>query len=683
MAKDISTFIRECGTGQEIPYPPKFIDFCRGDVNDTASEASNEDNYSVAQFQRPINPAIRSSSPQPPVASESVQSNPLIQSGNAGFEPRDSPDVTPRRPQGSHHDDGDYHRPTSAVSHGKPIPCEGEMPQVPHNEYPMDGMTQFCRLGPPSERSSVASPNRPRSRDSQSEYSNPTSFSSQEPSLLSQSPTKMTRDTEMIPEYRDEAKRKGGSFFQNRSPFRRKSKSEKNVSGGISQAGNRNTWAPSSSSPRAVPNPVNNSSGFRREDLSASPEPADPRAQFQLNVGHNVFDVASPDARHAVPQRPKTKDDSDPIAQALADLKAGVSKQSSSRMSADRYHGLSTPVQGGPSTSPPNHTHLAKPSHIPDRSSHKNLPPQSHEQRLGAPQPAFTSRAMQQTTQKYVDQNKNMYNVPSRPNARESRHYSQRSDLDHRLGTQRGSGQASSRPVSPVPFRSTSPRPGVHGSPSAQGNLPRAASPNPYLNGIAQAPTNRPRAHSSSPAKSRNDTLGGYPSQAVSVGYQAPQATSPELPGSSSRHERPVSRNGQMEVQLAPSNGYQPQPRYRSSQANGTARPMSQYGQAPGLEQRAGDGQQVGRDGRSILHFCKSLSLLKGPATWQWQQGSLTFGAAKAMYMYQAAIPEELSFSKGDVLAVLRLQDDGWWEAEVVGKRGRPGLVPSNYLVKC
>ena len=55
--------------------------------------------------------------------------------------------------------------------------------------------------------------------------------------------------------------------------------------------------------------------------------------------------------------------------------------------------------------------------------------------------------------------------------------------------------------------------------------------------------------------------------------------------------------------------------------------------------------------------------------------------SARAMYMYQAAIPEELSFGKGDVLAVLRHQDDGWWEAEVAGK-GRPGLVPSNYLQK-
>lgn len=55
------------------------------------------------------------------------------------------------------------------------------------------------------------------------------------------------------------------------------------------------------------------------------------------------------------------------------------------------------------------------------------------------------------------------------------------------------------------------------------------------------------------------------------------------------------------------------------------------------------------------------------------------------MYTYTAAIPEELSFNKGDVLGVLRLQDDGWWEAQVKesvkGSRvGGIGLVPSNYL---
>jgi len=59
---------------------------------------------------------------------------------------------------------------------------------------------------------------------------------------------------------------------------------------------------------------------------------------------------------------------------------------------------------------------------------------------------------------------------------------------------------------------------------------------------------------------------------------------------------------------------------------------------------------------------------------------------ARALYSYTAAIAEELSFNKGDILAVLRLQDDGWWEAEISkGKSniGAIGLVPSNYLQPC
>ena len=51
--------------------------------------------------------------------------------------------------------------------------------------------------------------------------------------------------------------------------------------------------------------------------------------------------------------------------------------------------------------------------------------------------------------------------------------------------------------------------------------------------------------------------------------------------------------------------------------------------------------------------------------------------------MYQAAIPEELGFAKGDYLAILRHQDDGWWEAELHGSNGRIGLIPSNYLQAC
>ena len=84
--------------------------------------------------------------------------------------------------------------------------------------------------------------------------------------------------------------------------------------------------------------------------------------------------------------------------------------------------------------------------------------------------------------------------------------------------------------------------------------------------------------------------------------------------------------------------------------------------------------------GPSVLHYGEFKTTLEGNIA--------NRCVARAMYTYSAAIPEELSFAKGDILAVLRLQDDGWWEAEVKesskGTRpGTAGLVPSNYLQKC
>lgn len=57
-------------------------------------------------------------------------------------------------------------------------------------------------------------------------------------------------------------------------------------------------------------------------------------------------------------------------------------------------------------------------------------------------------------------------------------------------------------------------------------------------------------------------------------------------------------------------------------------------------------------------------------------------GLARALYDYSAAIPEECSFGKGDVVLVTRTQDDGWWEGEIAGSRPlMQGLVPrSDFL---
>ncbi|KAL8689768.1 MAG: hypothetical protein Q9218_004635 [Villophora microphyllina] len=616
--KDISSFIQERGTGQEIPDPPKYINFCRGELNDTASETSDDESYSVAQFQRTLNPAFRTSSPQPSTyeSHHDPQSDLAVKMGHlqGHTPPSRETTMTPQKAT---------HQPPPIIDYRQQSQTQApyqhkidDLAPVPHNEYPTDGMTMFCRTAPASDRSSATSPMRPSSRDSQSEYSNPTSFSSQEPPSGKQSPVKYDIPS-MSPTKQVQKKRSG--FFSN-SPFRRKSKHEKDGRDGQL---NSNMTTPTARNTYGAPgrDRANNQSsptrqygqGIETRDFQnePSPEPVDPRANFQLNVGPNVFDVASPDGqRQRKPAAPPTQD-LDPIAQALAELK-GVGKQSSVRMSADRYAGVATPGPGMTSDV---------------AAAQRGTPPPSyHDQqpirRLDPPKPAFTSAQMQQRTRDYVGQNKEMYGN-SRP------------------GT-RGSGDVP-RSASPLPMRSTSPRPGHNGQQHA-----RSVSPNPYGGGRQkQTPNTSPTKQ---PYTNGNTSRYHSPNDIRRSASPQPQY---------SQQQRPNSSMG-MQLQLASSEPGRGAANQRS-RGQSNARPLTYYAgqQAPpppsdvggrNRSKSAANGRQYTKDGRPILEF------------------------ARALYLYNAAIPEELSFAKGDVLAVLNMQDDGWWEAEVTGKSGRPGL---------
>jgi len=448
-----------------------------------------------------------------------------------------------------------------------------ELCQVPHNEYPENGMTMFCRTdAPPSERSSAASPMRPSSRDSQSEYSNPTSFSSHEPASGKQSPVKQELG-QMIPAMSPskQVQKKRSGFFSN-SPFRRKSKHEKEAPA-IATPTSRNTWGSSNSrdmqSNNISPTRQNGHGQNHRDRYSGSPEPVDPRANFQLNVGPNVFDVASPDTNRNKPA-PRNMGspvkDLDPIAAALAELK-GVNKQSSVRMSADRYAGVATP-------GPPSSASGMQNGDL--QAAQRGTPPPSyHDQpvsRLGPPQPAFTSKDMQSTTRKYVGQNQDMYGS-ARP------------------GT-RGSGSEMPRATSPRPMRSTSPRPGYQGQ--GQPSHPRAASPNPH--GSGGRPRQTPNTSPAKPNYSRHNS----PNDVGRAPSPQPQYA---------RQERPHSSGG-MAMQL--SNGNPGDQRARGGNA---ARPVSYYGgqppqQDPGAprsrSKSVADGQKYNDDGRPILHYGES-----------------------------------------------------------------------------
>ena len=224
--KDIINFISERGTGQEIPDAPRYINFCRGDVNDAQSEISEDENYSVAQFPRSINPAFRSSSPQPSTLESHHDPNSMLANDMAH---RDMAQMIGRETIDTPHR-GVVRGSMDEQRRGAPMPPQydagdhGPITAVPHDPYPMDGMTMLCRTGPPSDRSSQPASARPSSRESHSDYSNPTSMSSVEPSSGKASPMKQPQGDPTTPEKRILKKKSG--FFQNHSPFRRKSTRE-------------------------------------------------------------------------------------------------------------------------------------------------------------------------------------------------------------------------------------------------------------------------------------------------------------------------------------------------------------------------------------------------------------------------------------------------------------------------
>jgi hypothetical protein len=578
-----------------------------------SNHESDDEAYSVAQFQRTMNPSFRTSSPQP-----------------STFESHNDPDSNLREemglPQGRTSLQGeDAFTAHARSSHGSAAPPPlatsqlgqnssyanpyADAPTIPHNPYPTDGMTQFCRPGPPSERSSIPSPVRRGSRDSldHSDYSQPTSLSSVDPTSGHASPTKQYNGSSVSavsynsctsqgpPDEKQVTKKKSG-FFQ--SPFRRKSQKSKEPlqSSNAPTPTGRNTWTPATSrqqsyqtsptkQPFGKPSIANT---FNRQPSTGMDADVDPRADYQLGIGNNVFEVAHPDSRKAAPgSRDHAGAELDPIARALAELK-GVAKQASVRQSADRHYGMSTPVPGTPSQPAPF-----------SNGNHRNTPPPSYDRpvsHLGAPQPAHTKRDMQKATAQYVGQKQTMFNgVPPRP------------------ASSNGQRQPP-RATSPAPPRATSPRPYTNADPHIQPAY-RAASPNPY----GGPGSNRQRAQSSSPIKAAQPpNYSGYASRGGSPGYQVPRATSPNpayMRPAAGGASRPQSSRGQehggapMALQLAPASTGGADP-YGSQR---TGRPQSQYypsghdnGSQMGSRARShsqGTQRQVTKDGRPILHY--------------------------------------------------------------------------------
>jgi hypothetical protein len=241
------------------------------------------------------------------------------------------------------------------------------------------------------------------------------------------------------------------------------------------------------------------------------------------------------------------------------------------------------------------------------------------------------------------------------------------------------------RAASPQPMRARSPAPGAD---------MRARSPGPGAlgpGGLIGAQFSAMRAKSPAPAQGPPPGHNQY--RAASPN---PYARAPAARGQMQQRQN----SGGMEMQLSSSEvqryGGDQSGSGRSRQGmmgDGGGRPRSAYGGEPYMN-GGGGGPRGGMDPQMRRERSKSMAaplqqkpmLHYGKLSSDNGRDGANGDTARALYSYTAAIPEELSFSKGDVLAVLRLQDDGWWEAEVSKGRqniGAVGLVPSNYLQRC
>ncbi|KAK9373592.1 uncharacterized protein V1513DRAFT_480261 [Lipomyces chichibuensis] len=705
--KDICTFVKERGTGQEIPDPPKYINFMDG-----TSYRPDHNDYSLAQFPRVMNPQFRTSSPQPRTAQVSTEQT------NGGID--DEISVSSSQAQTTQLDAmltslsvADNHRSdrSKAVEttrqNSRSTPAnESESPRSARgltstsadtnsklmtNRKPLQSVVlPFPDEGLSSAQSSpVHSPiHRPVSMSGESVYSNPTTISSNSDDdaetplkkIENRTPTKETE------------KRSGWT-----SPFRRRSRNDiqtawvddEPAKSYTSPHGNREKLSQQldsrSSSPAKAPASLSKPStlgylvsktpSMSNKSLYERPpsadfegaEPIDPRANVVLSVGGNHFDVTSsqiqPKTSRASAYPSKADNDAiDPIAAALADLKSPDGK------SGQKYYGIgikpanrsnggrrvpSYSAPSSPSTSPGvRHNEVPPPSHnTPMPQPNFGVPKSSS---LVAPPQAITAAEMRQTANEYAARTQEMF--------------------------QGGASPAQSRPTLGSPSRATQGRPV-----SRQDSHTRTVSPSispssqsmqhrqyPYLGSHGSAsPGSRPPSRHQQP-EYRPPSSGGD----VYFGQDMSPSPQRRAPPYSSMMGRPRSAYG-----YVPEGQQQPP---RSASRNRGGYDSSPIQQGPPRQQQYQRG--LGSQYPEMYNRLKSKSAMEmRPQPTELpaysRDGREVIGYARAMYDYRAAIPEEVSFRKGDILLILHIQEDGWWEAEVFGPRSRPqlGLAPSNF----
>ncbi|KAK9473870.1 uncharacterized protein V1510DRAFT_428908 [Dipodascopsis tothii] len=430
-------------------------------------------------------------------------------------------------------------------------------------------------------------------------------------------------------------------------------------------------------------------------------EPIDPRADVMLNVGGTHFEVDT--ARSKTPNRPRVEPEpgEDPIALALRQLK--IEEERNGGKKSGKYGSIEYRASGRPADGRRVPSYSA-PTSPQGSVKYKHRPPPQHSssasdvgvKRLGAPPVAFTSEEMETTSSMYATKTQELFNrSPSRQTqfrgASPAPSQYERGVSPAPYDARGASPAPYNRGASPAPYnRGASPAPysGRGASPapySTRGASPapysaRGASPAPYAGDYAGQGMRRPM---SSQQLYRNGSEQGRGYRPAEYGYDRGASPGPGATrgASPSPYARPVRAQADPRrtdprpdrIERPPSSAAPRRPNYGGSPSMGYEDEYRNY--AP---RAAGPGPLYDRSkSKSALEMRRPHPDLPAFS----RDGQEIIRYARAMYDYRAAIPEEVSFRKGDVLLVTRMQEDGWWEVEVYGPRSRPqvGLAPSNF----
>ncbi|EEB08441.2 cell division control protein Cdc15 [Schizosaccharomyces japonicus yFS275] len=401
------------------------------------------------------------------------------------------------------------------------------------------------------------------------------------------------------------------------------------------------------------------------DNKTTEPDDIDPRDNVVLNVGPNMLSVGEATTASV----PAQNNGIDPIANAMAELSVSLKNRPRRGSATVNVNSQMEPTSPSRNRRDSTFGHRHSQSMITASNrgfasvtSLSDVEGSPRRTTLGAPPAAHTSAQMQRMSSSFINQTKQVFGGdPSNAvGKRESLRYST-------------SGR--NRATSPMlTHRSPSPLTDALNRTTSRG----ATTPEPRGGSLHQK-----YQRSASPALSFDENNRSpsrlYTQRAASpnpMGSRSPsrmrqRATSPNP------SIRNMSRPGSV-IDLNDSEVKRPSSR---AEYNG-----SRYG-------RPSSRQQLGRSGSGLQKNSSTLrSKSPTPSAISRQSrtdsrpaftadGEPILGYVIALYDYQAQIPEELSFQKGDTMLVLRTQADGWWEGEIVNAHHpKRGLFPSNFV---